>query len=312
LVCVRMTKIPLWTVNCNMPHATERPQTTETPMSSHDALAWRERTSVWGLPLAPLTASEALDALAHRIESGIPSFIITANLNYAMLAAKDEALRELNDRAFLILADGMPLVWASRWTARPIPERVAGSDLIFDTCAMAAERGYRVFLLGGGPGGADTAAANLLARNPKLQIVGTECPPFRPLSRDEHEALLARIRDARPHLLLVAFGQPKGENWIAQNLEALRVPVMMQVGASLDFAAGKIRRAPRWLQRAGMEWAFRFYLEPRRLGGRYLANAVFLQRCVARDLARAVTNHLRRLRVASPPPVSRGGTLPDH
>jgi N-acetylglucosaminyldiphosphoundecaprenol N-acetyl-beta-D-mannosaminyltransferase len=211
-------------------------------------------------------------------------------------------LRRVNERAFMILADGMPLVWASRRSParRRLPGRVPGSDLIFALSTLAARRGYRVFLLGGGPGVAEAAARNLEARDPGLNVVGIESPPSRALSAAEHDAIVARIRAARPDLLLVAFGQPKGELWLSGNIEALGVPVAVQVGASLDFAAGPIRRAPRWLQETGLEWAFRLYLEPRRLGRRYLDNALFLLRCVTRDLGRGLAKRRPGPRVHAP------------
>ena len=190
-----------------------------------------------------------------------------------MLTESLPDLREINLRAAFILADGAPLVWGSRLRGSPLPECVAGSDLIFHLCEEAAREGFRVFLLGGGEGVAEEAARRLVDRYPGLQVVGVECPPFREPTPEEEEALLDRIRMARPDLLFVAFGQPKGERWIVRHFERLAVPVSVQVGASLDFAAGRVRRAPRWMQKTGLEWAFRLSLEPRRLLGRYAGNA---------------------------------------
>jgi N-acetylglucosaminyldiphosphoundecaprenol N-acetyl-beta-D-mannosaminyltransferase len=195
-----------------------------------------------------------------------------------MLTDAEPDLRAINDRAAFIVADGKPLVWASRIQGSPLPERVAGSDLIFDLCEEAAREGFRVFLLGGGEGVAEEAARRLVARYPGLQIVGTECPPFREPTPEEEHALLERIRHAAPDILFVAFGQPKGERWIIGHYEDLGVPVSVQVGASLDFAAGRVRRAPRWMQTTGLEWVFRLSLEPRRLAGRYARNAWFILR----------------------------------
>src|SRR5262245_48573791 len=138
-----------------------------------DMMSVDEPVWVWGLPLAPDTFEQALDRIDRLIADGAPSFFITANLNYAMLADADDRLRRLNDRAAFILADGMPLVWWSRLGRRPLPERVAGSDLIYGMCDRAAERGHRVYLLGAGPGVADEAAAALVKRFPGLQIAGT-------------------------------------------------------------------------------------------------------------------------------------------
>jgi N-acetylglucosaminyldiphosphoundecaprenol N-acetyl-beta-D-mannosaminyltransferase len=233
---------------------------------------------VWGLPLAPITFDQALDRVDDLIAAGQPSFFITANLNYAMLADGDPRLRDLNERAAFVLADGMPLVWWSRLGRRSLPERVAGSDLIYGMCERAAQKGHRIYLLGAAPGVADEAATNLRQRYPGLQIVGVECPPFRQPTADEERQQIERIRAARPDILFVAFGQPKGEFWIAERLERLGVPVCVQVGATLDFVAGRVRRSPRWMQKTGLEWVYRMLQEPRRLAGRYRDNLAFLLR----------------------------------
>ena len=250
------------------------------------------RVCVWGLPIAPMTRSQAADAVFELVEAGQPSFFITANAHYAMLTHETPGVREINDRAAFVLADGAPLVWASRWKGRPVPERVAGSDLILDLCGRASVGGQRIFLLGGAEGVADAAAESLSRRFPGIRIVGTECPQIRELTDDAHAALLDRIRTARPDILFVAFGQPRGEAWIAEHLQELGVPVSVQVGASLDFVAGRIRRAPHRLQKMGLEWAYRMWLEPSRLGPRYARNAVFLLNMVARDLIQAIAEHL--------------------
>jgi N-acetylglucosaminyldiphosphoundecaprenol N-acetyl-beta-D-mannosaminyltransferase len=233
-----------------------------------------------------MTRPEAAEAVAGLVAGGRPSYFITANAHYAMASHGEPALRALNERAAFILADGAPLVWASRWRRRPQPERVAGSDLFFDLCEQAARRGHRVFFLGGPPGVAEAAARRLEGLYPGLVVAGVCCPPFRPLSDEEQADLVAGIRDARPDLLLVAFGQPKGEHWIARHLRGLGVPACVQVGASLEFVAGRVRRAPRWVQRVGMEWAWRIGTDPIRLGPRYARNAAFLLWMALRDLRR--------------------------
>ena len=259
---------------------------------------------VWGLPLAPITLAETVEAVGRLVETRQPSFFITAPTHYAMLTEKHADLRAINAEAAFIVADGAPLVWASRLYRSPLPERVAGSDLIFELSAEAAKKGYRVFLLGGTVGVAVDAAQRLTERYQGLQIAGTACPPFGEPTEEEQAALLTRIRLARPDILFVAFGQPKGERWIVRHLSELGVPVSVQVGASLDFAAGRVRRAPRWMQKSGLEWAFRLCLEPRRLFARYASNAWFIFRMVAHDLWRTV-NRLHATREA-PMSDSRG------
>ncbi len=176
---------------------------------------------VWGLPLMPYTFAQALDQIDRLIRLGKPQYVITANVHYAMLAERDPSLAAINEGAAFLVADGMPLVWASRWQRRRLPERVTGADLVPALCALAADRQYRVFFLGGAPGVGEEAANQLRARHPQLQVVGIETPPFRPLTPDEHAGLIHRIRQAGPHILLVAFGQPKGEQWLATNLADL-------------------------------------------------------------------------------------------
>ena len=248
-----------------------------------------EAEEIWGLRLARLTYQGALDRVDHLVrqsrlaERGRANFFITANLHYAMLTDRDSRLQEVNDRADFILADGMPMVWYSRLVGRPLPQRVAGSDLIYRLAEQAAQRGHTLFLLGGGPGVAEKAAENLQALNPGLAIAGIESPMLGEMSPGEHQELIERIRCSGADLLMVAFGQPKGELWLAEHCEALGVPVSVQLGASFDFVAGRITRAPRWMQRIGAEWLYRIYHEPRRMIPRYTADAVFLAKSLLAD-----------------------------
>jgi len=239
---------------------------------------------IWGLPLARLTFDRTLDLVDRLIDRRRPGFFITANLHYAMLTDRDPRLPAVNQRASFIVADGMPMVWYSRLTGRPLPERVAGSDLVHGLCRRAAKRGHRLFLLGGQPGVAREAAAVFTRRYPALRIVDAEAPMLAEMTPQEHAGLVARIRQARPDILLVAFGQPKGELWLAEHCGQLEVPVCAQVGASFDFVSGRVRRAPPWIQRIGMEWMYRLAQEPKRMGPRYLRDAMFLGKAVFSDL----------------------------
>jgi N-acetylglucosaminyldiphosphoundecaprenol N-acetyl-beta-D-mannosaminyltransferase len=245
---------------------------------------------VWGVPFAPLTFAETLAEIKRLVEARQPGYFITANLHYAMLTARDSRLPAVNARAQFISADGMPLVWASRWRTRPLPERVTGADLVPAMCEQAAKLGHRVFFLGGAPGIAETAANKLKERFPALQVAGIEVPPFREPTPEEHAAMIGRIRDARADILFLAFGQPKGEIWLAENCETMGVPVCVQIGASLDFLAGKVQRAPQWIQRTGMEWLYRLSREPGRLISRYSSNALFAFRMLFRDLITSKAN----------------------
>jgi N-acetylglucosaminyldiphosphoundecaprenol N-acetyl-beta-D-mannosaminyltransferase len=231
---------------------------------------------VWGLPLAPFTLEETVHEVDRLIHRGKPRFFITANLNYAMLSAQHKQLRAVNARAAFIVADGMPLVWASARKGRRLPERVTGSDLLPALSARAATMGHHMFLLGGAPGVACVAAARLRTCFPGLRITASGAPHFGRLTVQENDALIDQVRRVAPDLLLLACGQPQGELWLADNCERLGVPVCCQVGAAIDFAAGRLPRAPHWVQRFGMEWAFRLLQEPARLGLRYLRNGLYL------------------------------------
>ena len=249
---------------------------------------------VCGLPLAPFTYSETLDQVDRLIAARRPCYFITANLHYAMLSRRDPRLGEVNRNAAFLVADGMPLIWYSRLGPRPLAERVAGSDLIYGLAERAARRGYRVFLLGGMPEVTRQTAENLCRRYPGLNLVGSETPMLDALSDQEHDALLERIKRTRPDLLLIAFGQPKGEIWMARHCAFLGVPVCVQLGASFDFVAGHVTRAPRWMQRSGTEWLYRIWQEPRRMIPRYFADAVFLAETVLRDAVAALGRVAKR------------------
>jgi N-acetylglucosaminyldiphosphoundecaprenol N-acetyl-beta-D-mannosaminyltransferase len=237
---------------------------------------------IWGVPFWPYTLQETVQSVAALVEKKKPSFFITANVHYSMLTEENPDLREVNKAASFVVADGAPLVWASRLGLSPLPERVAGSDLIFNLSRMASCENYRLFLAGGAPGVAEEAACKLVARYPNLMVVGTATPSFREAYEPDYSRLKSQIHDTRPDILIIAATMPFGERWLAAHIADLGVPVSVNLGAALDFAAGRITRAPRWMQRVGLEWAFRLMLEPRRLFSRYSRNALFIARMLIR------------------------------
>jgi N-acetylglucosaminyldiphosphoundecaprenol N-acetyl-beta-D-mannosaminyltransferase len=226
---------------------------------------------------------QSVDAIDQLILAGSPQYVITANLNYCMLHHRSKQLQQITHRAALVLADGQPIVARSKLTDRPLPERVAGSELIIHLCGRAAQRGHRVYFLGGAPGVADKASQRLKAMYPGLRIAGCESPPFRDLTPEEQAAQDARIREAGTDLLFVAFGQPKGEQWIAEHAARIGVPVSIQLGASFDFLAGTAKRAPKIFQSIGMEWAYRMLSDPKRLVPRYMSNIGYLCSALTTD-----------------------------
>jgi N-acetylglucosaminyldiphosphoundecaprenol N-acetyl-beta-D-mannosaminyltransferase len=246
-----------------------------------------ETSKVWGVEFSQLTMAQTLDFIDRLIHRRIPEYIITANLNYLMLCDESQRLAAFTRKAAVVLCDGMPILWRSKLNETRLPTRVAGADLIFSLAQRCAEKGHRLFLMGGAEGVAQQAAEKLVELYPKLKIAGVECPPFRQLSTFEHEALCSRIKKSKADVLLVAFGQPKGEFWIEENYQALGVAVSIQLGASFDFIVGTAYRAPMILQKTGLEWLYRMVHDPKRLLPRYARNAVFLLKAIRRDLLAA-------------------------
>jgi N-acetylglucosaminyldiphosphoundecaprenol N-acetyl-beta-D-mannosaminyltransferase len=229
----------------------------------------RPPIAIMGVPFDNVTTAEAVEAIEQMVASGQPHYLVTANLDFLVQARQDVELRRILFDAHLVLCDGMPLVWASRLLGNPLPERVAGADLVPLLIRVAAEKGHRLFFLGATPESASQAVANLQAQYPGLVIAGHYSPPFNKLLEMDHEEIRSRIWRAMPDLLFVCFGCPKQEKWIAMHYPTLGVPVTAGVGATIDFIAGGVRRAPLWMQRSGTEWLFRLAQEPRRLFCRY-------------------------------------------
>ena len=225
-----------------------------------------------GVAFDNVSLSGALGRIQAMIAARVPSYIVTANVDFLVQARRNAELRRVLLDAHLVLCDGMPLVWASRWLGNPLPERVAGADLAPQLIRVAAEHNYRLFFLGATPEANARAIANVRAQFPNANIAGHFSPPFRPLPEMDNGAIRRRILAAQPDILFVALGCPKAEIWMARHHQSLGVPVMIGVGATMDFLAGDVKRAPLWMQRAGAEWVFRLFQEPRRLFRRYAAN----------------------------------------
>jgi N-acetylglucosaminyldiphosphoundecaprenol N-acetyl-beta-D-mannosaminyltransferase len=227
-----------------------------------------------------VTADETLAQLAAFVAEGRPHHVVTVNPEFVMASRQNAAFRAVLEAADLCLADGVGLLWAGHILGRPLPERVAGSDLLPRIAERAAQEGWRLFFLGAQPGVAQRAAEVLQARHAGLQVVGTY-----PGSPGDEEApeIIGRVRAARPDMLFVAYGAPVQDLWIARHRDALAVPVMMGVGGAFDFIAGVMPRAPAWVRQVGLEWLHRLIHQPWRWR-RMLALPHFALRVVAERL----------------------------
>lgn len=255
----------------------------------------RKSVAVLGVPFDNLTIREALDAMEKQIEERGFHQVATANVDFVVHAMRDPELQDVLCSCDLIVPDGMPIVWASRLLGTGLKERVSGIDLIPGLAELAARRRYGLYLLGASEDSSRRATEVLQVRFPSLRIVGRDCPPNTPLTEMDHEAILRRIEMAEPDVLLVAMGHPKQEQWLAMHRHRLKVPLCMGVGASLDFLAGAVARAPVWMQRNGLEWLYRTLQEPRRLSRRYLTDAVGLARHLPAQLLAFVMQPRRPL-----------------
>ena len=224
-----------------------------------------------GVEFHAVTERECVQHVATELGAGRGGWIITPNLDHTRRLVADADLRALYSGADLSVADGLPIVWASRLQGTPLPERVAGSDLIWSLSGALAEDARGAFFLGGDPGTAERAAEALCARYPGLVVAGTSCPEVG-FERDpaRMDALRAELSAAAPDLVFVALGSPKQERLIETLRAEHPATWWIGIGISFSFVAGDVARAPRWIQRLGLEWVHRLIQEPRRLARRYL------------------------------------------
>ena len=220
-----------------------------------------------------LTMNEAVQKIEQLILSKKPSYVVTPNVDHIVKLEKDKEFQEVYKEADLILTDGMPLIWISKIKKTPIKEKVSGSDLFPEVCKLAANKGYKVFLLGAAEGVAAKAAENLKEKYKGLNIVGTYSPSYGfEKNEEEIQQIIKMINEVKPEVLAVGLGAPKQEKFLYNYRNQLNVPVALAIGASIDFEAGNIDRAPEWMQRSGLEWFYRLCKEPKRMFKRYLVD----------------------------------------
>lgn len=222
-----------------------------------------------------LTMSEAIEEADRLICERNHSYIVTPNMDHIVLLENDELFREIYDNADLVLTDGKPLLWIAKMQGTPIKEKISGSDFFPEMCKLAARKGYKIFILGAAEGVADKAAENLRKKYADLQIVGTYSPPFG-FEKDKEtiKIIIEKINKSKADILAVALGTPKGEKLIYEIRERIGVSLSISIGATIDFEAGNIKRAPKWMSNAGLEWLFRITQDPKRLIKRYWNDAV--------------------------------------
>ena len=246
------------------------------PELRHDAAALPSAADVrtrelLGLPIAMTDYEQAMDVMDGMVARRERGYVCAVAVHAVMVAQSDPEMRAAIEGSTLTVPDGMPLVWAANLLGENLPQRVYGPELMRRYSQRCATQGHRVWLYGGrDQGHLVQLALRLRQRHDGVKIVGGYAPPFRPLTAEEEDALVAQINQSRPDVLWVGIGVPKQEKWMARMRERLDVPVMCAVGAAFDFHAGRISQAPGWMQDRGLEWTYRIAQEPRRLLPRYL------------------------------------------
>jgi len=239
------------------------------------------RIDVLGCPVDALDMEQTVERCLDLVEQNARAQHIVLNAAKLAESHRNPRMRAIIESCRLVSADGQAIVWASRALGTPLPERVAGVDLMHELMAAAAERGLSVYVLGAREEVLEAALGNLKQRYPGLRVAGSRNGYF---GDGEVDEVVAGIRAAAPDMLFVAMSSPRKEYFLADNMNALGVPFAMGVGGAIDVAAGLTRRAPRWMQRAGLEWFFRFAQEPRRMWRRYLDQNLFILRALIREL----------------------------
>jgi len=217
------------------------------------------RAEILGVRVDPVTYEIVLSRIESFVREGTTHQVVTVNPEFVMRAQSDQVFRRVLNSADLAVVDGVGLLWAARLLGHHLPERVAGSDLVPRIAERAAQLGWRLYFLGAAPGVAERAAHVLRERYPGLQVAGTHAGSAAP---EMEKPIVERIRAAHPDILFVAYGAPTQDRWIARNLTHLGVPVAMGVGGAFDFVAGRAKRAPRLVQRMGLEWLHRLIHQP--------------------------------------------------
>ncbi len=218
---------------------------------------------------------ECIAAIEKMIAAEKKSYVVAVNVDVIIKIEKDSLLKKITDEADMVLVDGKPLIWIAKKHKKPVYEKVSGSDMVPLLCERAADKGYSVFILGGKEGVADMAKTKLEEKYPQIKIAGTYAPPFGfEKSGEELEKINAMISEARPDILLACLGCPKQEKFIYENIDKYDAKVSVCAGATVDFLAGNVKRAPKWMSNHGLEWLYRFFKEPARLFKRYFVDDI--------------------------------------
>ena len=222
-----------------------------------------------------VSMSETLQEICRLVDEKKKSYVVAINVDVVMKIENDDYLKKITDEADLTLVDGKPLVWIAKWHKHPVKEKISGSDMVPELCRVAQQKGYSIYIIGGKDGIAEQAKSNLEHDLPGIKIVGTYAPPLG-FEKDKDELLRinSKISEVHPDIVIACFGCPKQEKWIYENYKSYDAYVSVCAGATVDFLAGNVNRAPKWMADHGLEWLYRFTQEPKRLFKRYFVDDI--------------------------------------
>lgn len=228
-----------------------------------------------------LSMKDCLETIDSLVSQDKKSYIVAVNVDVIVKIEDDPYLKKIIDNAELVLVDGKPLQWIAKYQGNPIKEKISGSDLVPLLLKQASDKGQSVFIIGGKDGIAQKAKSNIEKSNPKIKIVGTYAPPLG-FEKDQKELdkINVMISDCHPDILIACFGCPKQEKWIYENYLKYEAKLSVCAGATVDFLAGNVKRAPKWISNIGFEWFYRFLQEPKRLFRRYFVDDVRILKLV--------------------------------
>ena len=231
-----------------------------------------ERVNILGVGVHNISLEQAVAKIEGFVVSGTRHYVCVTNVHTVMMSQRDEEYRTVQNGASLVVPDGQPLVWVQRLMGYDQHARVYGPDLMLASLEHSVTTGTSHFFYGGKEGTPELLAEKMTARFPGLKVLGCYSPPFRPPTPEEAEAEVQRINESGADIIWVGLGAPKQELWMGRHVGRIKAPVMVGVGAAFDFHTGQVKQAPNWMQRHGLEWLFRLWVEPRRLWRRYLYN----------------------------------------
>lgn len=233
------------------------------------------RTKILNVEIDNLSMEETINKIDELIQTKIGAYVVTPNVDHIVRLEKDDELKQVYNHADLILCDGKPVIWASRLLKTPIKEKISGSDLFPFLCELAVEKKYKMFFLGAKEGVAKKAKENIEKKYKGICVAGTYSPSFGFENNEEEiDKIIEMVKIVKPDILIVGLGCPKQEKFIYKYKDLLCVPISLGLGATIDFEAGQIKRAPKWMSNHGLEWFYRMLKDPRRLLRRYLVDDI--------------------------------------